>query len=135
MEVLRTGRVDIREDEGVSVSVPPSPRPQPTRSFPSSDYRASSLSTDDMCRVSRDLTQLSQLGHFLKGSSATLGLTKVKDSCEKIQNLGSHLDATGNKPEPSDDVCLKRIEQILAQLEDDYRKVEELLRDYYGESK
>merc|ERR1712000_228939 len=36
-----------------------------------------------------DLEQLSALGHFLKGSSATLGLTKVKDSCEKIQHFGA----------------------------------------------
>jgi len=35
------------------------------------------------------LKTLSELGHFLKGSSATLGLTKVKDSCEKIQHYGA----------------------------------------------
>ncbi|KAK6405435.1 Phosphorelay intermediate protein, partial [Oleoguttula sp. CCFEE 5521] len=41
---------------------------------------------------SKDLNALSQLGHFLKGSSATLGMTKVKDSCEKIQHYGAHKD-------------------------------------------
>lgn len=87
------------------------------------------------CLGSRDLNQLSQLGHFLKGSSATLGLTKVKDSCEKIQNFGSHLDATGIEPEPNDDVCIDRIRQTLVQLKKDYRTVEELLRDYYGDPK
>ncbi|KAI9789315.1 MAG: hypothetical protein M1816_006203 [Peltula sp. TS41687] len=94
----------------------------------------STFRTMKECLASRDLKELSQLGHFLKGSSATLGLSRVKDSCEKIQNFGSHLDATGNKPEPDDDVCLKRIEQTLKQLEEDYRKVEELLRDHYGEA-
>ncbi|KAI7689245.1 hypothetical protein KC322_g11940, partial [Hortaea werneckii] len=48
----------------------------------------------------KDLAQLSALGHFLKGSSATLGLTKVKDSCEKIQHFGAHKDGTGEKEEP-----------------------------------
>lgn len=95
----------------------------------------SSVNTDGTRRASRDLKQLSQLGHFLKGSSATLGLTKVKESCEKIQNFGSHLDATGNEPEPNEDVCIDRIRQTLAQLKKDYRTVEELLRDYYGEPK
>jgi osomolarity two-component system, phosphorelay intermediate protein YPD1 len=33
----------------------------------------------------KNLTELSHLGHFLKGSSATLGFNKVKDECEKIQ--------------------------------------------------
>merc|ERR1712000_326300 len=43
----------------------------------------------------KDLATLSSLGHFLKGSSATLGLTKVKDSCEKIQHFGQKKDETG----------------------------------------
>ena len=37
----------------------------------------------------KNLTELSHLGHFLKGSSATLGFTKVKDECEKIQRKPS----------------------------------------------
>lgn len=82
-----------------------------------------------------DLEQLSQLGHFLKGSSATLGLTKVKDSCEKIQDFGSHRDATGSEQEVNDAVYLERIRQTLSRLKEDYREVEELLREFYGEPK
>jgi len=37
-------------------------------------------------RAQQDLQELSSLGHFLKGSSATLGLTKVKDMCEEMQH-------------------------------------------------
>jgi osomolarity two-component system phosphorelay intermediate protein YPD1 len=33
-----------------------------------------------------DLAQISSLGYFLRGSSVALGLTKVTDSCEKIQS-------------------------------------------------
>ncbi|KAI9681345.1 MAG: hypothetical protein M1817_002628 [Caeruleum heppii] len=81
----------------------------------------------------RDLDQLSSLGHFLKGSSATLGLTKVKDSCEKIQWYGMHKDDSGMNDEPSDDVCLERIKKTLAQVKVEYKEVEKMLREYYND--
>jgi osomolarity two-component system phosphorelay intermediate protein YPD1 len=37
-------------------------------------------------RQTKDLKQISQLGHFLKGSSAALGVKRVSATCEKIQN-------------------------------------------------
>jgi len=37
-------------------------------------------------RQSKDLKQISQLGHFLKGSSAALGVKRVSSTCEQIQN-------------------------------------------------
>ena len=79
----------------------------------------------------RDLEELSERGHFLKGSSATLGLTKVKESCEKIQNLGKHLDETGAESKASTDVCLESIGQTLPILTEDYHEVERMLRKYY----
>ncbi|CCH61979.1 hypothetical protein TBLA_0G00300 [Henningerozyma blattae CBS 6284] len=36
----------------------------------------------------KDLSKLDNLGHFLKGSSATLGLQRIAWVCERIQNLG-----------------------------------------------
>lgn len=35
-----------------------------------------------------DLKNLANLGHFLKGSSAALGLQRIAWVCERIQNLG-----------------------------------------------
>ncbi|SCW03951.1 LAFE_0H02652g1_1 [Lachancea fermentati] len=35
-----------------------------------------------------DLTQLASLGHFLRGSSAALGLQRIAWACERIQNYG-----------------------------------------------
>lgn len=35
-----------------------------------------------------DLQQLASLGHFLRGSSAALGLQRISWACERIQNLG-----------------------------------------------
>ncbi|KAL9087859.1 MAG: hypothetical protein Q9165_006421 [Trypethelium subeluteriae] len=79
----------------------------------------------------RDLAQLSSLGHFLKGSSATLGLTKVKDSCEKIQHFGAHKDETGTRDEPDDEICLKRLEKTIAQAKAEFQEAERKLKNYY----
>ncbi|KAI9833394.1 MAG: hypothetical protein M1826_007492 [Phylliscum demangeonii] len=88
----------------------------------------------DKSLADRDLEQLSHLGHFLKGSSATLGLTKVKDECEKIQNFGSHRNATGSKAEPDDDVCLDCIRSTLVVVKREYGEVEKTLRAYYHDA-
>jgi len=86
------------------------------------------------CLVKRDLAQLSALGHFLKGSSATLGLTKVKDSCEKIQHFGANKDESGTKDEPNDDICLKRLETTIKQARQEFAEVEKVLKKFYSES-
>ena len=83
------------------------------------------------CRDGKDLAQLSALGHFLKGSSATLGLTKVKDSCEKIQHFGANKDETGTHDEPSDEVCLTKCRKTVDQAKEEFKEVERLLRKFY----
>jgi len=81
----------------------------------------------------KDLAQLSSLGHFLKGSSATLGLITVKDACEKIQHFGAKKDETGAEDVDDDEVCLKRIADTLATMQEEYRKVELCLKEFYGD--
>lgn len=83
------------------------------------------------CREKKDLAQLSALGHFLKGSSATLGLTKVKDSCEKIQHFGAHKDETGNEDLPEDEKCLANCKETIAQAKTEFKEVEVALRKFY----
>ncbi|RQM05304.1 hypothetical protein DH86_00001848 [Scytalidium sp. 3C] len=78
-----------------------------------------------------DLAQLSSLGHFLKGSSATLGLTKVKDSCEKIQHFGQKKDETGTKDEPDEDKCLEKIKETLVTVKEEYAEVEKVLKRFF----
>lgn len=80
----------------------------------------------------RDLPQLSSLGHFLKGSSATLGLTKVKDSCEKIQHFGQMKDEAGTTDEPDEAKCLAQIKETLAAVKEEYAEVEKVLKRFYG---
>ncbi|KAI9839586.1 MAG: hypothetical protein M1819_002212 [Sarea resinae] len=82
----------------------------------------------------RDLEQLSSLGHFLKGSSATLGLTKVKDSCEKIQHYGAQKDETGTADEPDSQICLNRIKDILVEVKKEYAEAEKALKRFYHDT-
>ena len=84
-----------------------------------------------MYRESKDLPELSALGHFLKGSSATLGLTKIKDSCEKIQHFGAMKDETGATEVPDEDKCLSSIKKTLADVKRDYAIAEKVLRRFY----
>ncbi|KAJ5126038.1 hypothetical protein N7448_005348 [Penicillium atrosanguineum] len=81
----------------------------------------------------KKLEELSQLGHFLKGSSATLGLTNVKDACEKIQHYGAGKDESGSTDEPDETVSFKKIATTLKEVKVEYAKVEKFLRRYYGE--
>ncbi|WEW60863.1 Phosphorelay intermediate protein [Emydomyces testavorans] len=84
--------------------------------------------------VAQDLSEVSQLGHFLKGSSATLGLTKVKDACEKIQNFGARKDESGIVDEPDKAKSLSNIKKTLTEVKEDYNEVAKLLRDFYGDT-
>jgi osomolarity two-component system phosphorelay intermediate protein YPD1 len=88
--------------------------------------------TDDNCSEDKKLSELSSLGHFLKGSSATIGLTKVKDACEKIQHYGAGKDESGTNDEPDEKVSLEKIEKTLATAKKDYKEVENFFRrEYY----
>lgn len=80
----------------------------------------------------KDLPTLSSLGHFIKGSSATLGLTQMKKSCEKIQHWGHKLDEHGQEPLDAD-VCLDLIGPELLKLRNEFTTCERLLKKFFGE--
>ncbi|KAL4803685.1 signal transduction histidine kinase [Aspergillus unguis] len=83
----------------------------------------------------KKLGELSSLGHFLKGSSATIGLTKVKDACEKIQHYGAGKDETGTNDEPDQEKSLEKIQTTLETVKKDYKEVEDFFRkEYYGDA-
>ncbi|KAG0348053.1 hypothetical protein BG004_006187, partial [Podila humilis] len=77
-----------------------------------------------------DFPDLSRLGHFLKGSSAALGLTKVKESCEKLQHYGNHKDETGVST-ITDKAAEDLIRALLIQMREEYDEAESYLRDFY----
>ncbi|KPI43242.1 Multistep phosphorelay regulator 1 [Cyphellophora attinorum] len=82
----------------------------------------------------KNLDELSKLGHFLKGSSATLGFVKVRDECEKIQHYGHKKNETGEVDEPDEDKCLRLINDSLSKCKTAYNAVNELMKQYYAES-
>ena len=81
-------------------------------------------------RDEQDLPDLSSKGHYLKGSSATLGLIKIRDSCEKIQRYGLKENVDGT-PEPDEELCLKRIKNTLTELRDDFDEIAKALKRFY----
>lgn len=87
-------------------------------------------STANPTSEQRDADELSSLGHFLKGSSATIGLTKVRDACEKIQRYGrfENLDGTPNQDK---DQMLGKIEETTKILKSEYSRAEQALKTFY----
>ncbi|KAI9666969.1 MAG: aspartate transaminase aat1 [Alyxoria varia] len=94
------------------------------------DQAESTFNNMDKSLRDKNLPELSALGHFLKGSSATLGLTLIKQSCEKIQHLGHAKDETGTRDE-SEEHCLNAIRTELGKLRSEYKVVEGKLREYF----
>lgn len=92
---------------------------------------AGSTTTDTDNRANGDLPKLSSLGHYLKGSSATLGFIKLKDECEKIQNYGNMKDATGERDQTDADLALSKIQESVANAEKHYKVVKPLMISYY----
>lgn len=71
-------------------------------------------------------------GHFLKGSSAALGLIKVKASCEAIQVYGRLQDPKTHK-EISEEIALQQAEKALSNAKDEYDEAEGWLKAFYDE--
>ncbi|EPZ31426.1 histidine kinase, phosphotransfer Hpt [Rozella allomycis CSF55] len=78
-----------------------------------------------------NLIEVSKLGHFLKGSSAALGITKVKDYCEKIQHYGKCKDVDATTPITPEN-ALHLCEEMLKMAEESYREYEDLLKKAYS---
>jgi osomolarity two-component system phosphorelay intermediate protein YPD1 len=96
--------------------------------------RANSLLTPSSKEEEDDyLKTLSELGHFLKGSSATLGLTKVKDSCEKMQHYGSLKDDTGTK-DIDEEEAKKKLKTIIKQAKEEFTEVKGVLKEFYKDT-
>jgi HPt (histidine-containing phosphotransfer) domain-containing protein len=81
----------------------------------------------------KDLPKLSSLGHFLKGSSAALGVSKVQASCEKIQHYGQLRDEEESKDLTSE-AALEKIEPLLETVKDEYAVAEKWMKNWYLEN-
>lgn len=78
----------------------------------------------------KDLKTLSAKGHFLKGSSAALGIKKVQESCEHVQHYGAKRDEINNV-NLTEEQALARVALIMPRLERDYELAAQWLRNYY----
>ena len=67
-----------------------------------------------------NLTEAGKLGHFLKGSSAAIGVDKVKNICEKIQHWGALKDPIDATP-ISAGTATSLITQHLRQARSDFK--------------
>ncbi|KAL4080643.1 Hpt, histidine phosphotransferase protein [Scleroderma citrinum] len=74
----------------------------------------------------KDLRELSSLGHFLKGSSASIGVAQVEYTCEEIQHLGK---VDSEDPKVSED-ALAKIKPLLSRVKSEYNTAAKRLKGY-----
>jgi len=86
----------------------------------------------DAALAKKDLPELSTLGHFLKGSSAAVGVLKVRDSCENMQHYGKAADKDG-VTELSEEEALKKLTSTLRDVKVEYKEAEAALKAFYAE--
>ncbi|CAK7244042.1 MAG: Phosphorelay intermediate protein [Sporothrix thermara] len=79
----------------------------------------------------KNLEKLSDLGHFLKGSSAALGFDRLKEYCQVIQQYGKKMTLDGSE-EPNESVCLARITEALAAAKKNMTIVEGKMTEFFG---
>lgn len=77
-----------------------------------------------------DLNDLSSLGHYLKGSAASLGLVKIQEQCERIQNYGLKKDFDGALNDKSWEDAIK---EALEKAREEFGNARTFFSDYYKE--
>jgi len=87
----------------------------------------------DEALETKKLKRLSELGHFLKGSSAALGVSTVQASCEKIQHYGALRDEEADK-DLKDTEALEKIEALLGMVKKEYGVAEKWMKEWYLEN-
>ncbi|KAJ3065118.1 hypothetical protein HDU98_011479 [Podochytrium sp. JEL0797] len=79
----------------------------------------------------KDFESLGRLGHFMKGSSAAVGLKKVRATCEQIQNCARNVDAGGKPLTLSSEEQLKKLGVLVPDTEKHSIEAEEWLKRFY----
>jgi len=91
------------------------------------DQAANTFRAMDAALSAKDLAELTSLGHFLKGSSAALGVFKVQSSCEKIQQLGKLKDENGLITEAE---AIVKIRESISRAKKEYEVAEGWLKAF-----
>jgi osomolarity two-component system phosphorelay intermediate protein YPD1 len=82
-------------------------------------------------RARKDLLKLSDRGHYLKGSSATMGLAKVSASCERMQHYGKLRDEE-KQCDLAPPEALDMIKRLLLNVKKEYAEAKGYLDKYYA---
>lgn len=78
------------------------------------------------------MDRLSKLGHFLKGSSSSVGLAAVSRLCSLMQNYGNEKDDSGlNKISKED--AFHKLETLLPKLKEEQGRAKKWLEAFYKE--
>ncbi|GAA5865625.1 hypothetical protein JCM8547_007666 [Rhodosporidiobolus lusitaniae] len=85
----------------------------------------------DEALAARDLDALSRKGHYLKGSSAALGLQRVQHSCESLQHCGARKSPRGEGPDVSEDEALARCAKLMVRLRKEQAEAKEWIEGFY----
>ncbi|RLV83988.1 Phosphorelay intermediate protein YPD1 [Meyerozyma sp. JA9] len=87
----------------------------------------------------QNLDKLSGLGHYLKGSAAALGLERISNECERIQNYGKKINFDDFKlkdsslGEDDDEFWIKLIGDALQKARDNFDQAKKALNDYFDD--
>lgn len=84
--------------------------------------------------AAKNLSEMSRLGHFLKGSSAALGISQVQTGCEAMQYYGQ-LKRGPNGVKIQAQEALDLIRPLLVRIKAGHREAEKWLKDFYGMEK
>ena len=86
----------------------------------------------DTALDTQNLTELSTLGHFLKGSSAAVGVIKVRDSCEHMQHYGKCHGEDGLSDLTKEE-ALEKLTVTLRDVKVQYKEAAKSLKAFYDE--
>lgn len=82
-----------------------------------------------------DLVKMSNLGHYLKGSAAALGLVKIQEECERIQNYGKKKiidQSDAAKDAKENEQWCDHIKDALEKAQDYFKQSRTLFGEYYN---
>lgn len=98
-------------------------------SIPSPSHILTSIATPSN---DRNLKAVCDLGRYLTSSAESIGATKVADGARKIKYLANHKNESGEKDSAdSDDEILKKLRELVGQVQSDVRTYEEIMKRYY----
>jgi len=78
-----------------------------------------------------DLPKLSALGHFLKGSSAALGVWKVQGTCETIQHVGNLREEGAPPVTLKPDEAIKKMKVLYATVDGEFKEAKAWFLEYF----